>query len=93
MESVLRNTILVGHTIQSDLKVMGMEGWEGFKSIVDISKMPAFKDENRVQSLRKLAMKHLGMTIQTGSHSSLEDAQATMDLFLLQKTTEVVQTV
>lgn len=73
----------MGHTISSDLKVMGMEGWAGFKSIVDISKMSTFKDEeNRIQSLKKLALKYLGLTIQTGSHTSLEDAQATMDLFL-----------
>lgn len=86
VESILKNTILVGHTISSDLKVMEMEMWSGFKSIVDIAKIPTFKDEeNRVQSLKKMALKYLGKTIQTGSHSSLEDAKTTMDLFLLHR--------
>lgn len=88
VESLLRNCSVVGHTTHSDLKVMEMEGWKGFRSVIDISKCSVYRDEqNRIQGLKKLAAKHLSHSIQKSSHCSVEDASATMKLFLLNKPT------
>lgn len=87
MESLLQGCSVVGHTTRSDLKVMEMESWAGFKTVIDISRSRVYRDElNRIQGLKKLAAKHLSHSIQKSSHCSVEDAIATMRLFLLHKT-------
>lgn len=71
--------ILVGHSLENDLKALKMI----HRNVIDSAVLythprgPPFKN-----SLRYLALKHLGRTIQTGAdgHDSQEDALAALDL-------------
>ena len=68
----------MGHTIEKDLGVLGMEGWFGFKDVIDINKFSQYQENGKVQSLKRLAFVFLEKNIQTGMHSSLQDAKVTM---------------
>ncbi|EKD18328.1 uncharacterized protein L3040_004717 [Drepanopeziza brunnea f. sp. 'multigermtubi'] len=79
--AILKGTILVGHAIQNDLAAI-MLGHPR-RDIRDTSKFSGFRKYNngRAPSLKKLAKELLGVDIQGGEHSSIEDARATMLLF------------
>lgn len=62
-----------------------MVGWFGFKGVIDINKFSQFQENGKLQSLKKLAFVFLEKNIQTGTHSSLQDAKVTMELFKLKK--------
>ena len=80
------NKILVGHTINKDIGVCGLGQWKGWKALVDIAEYPPYKEGNgKLISLKNLTMKHLGKSIQGDRHSSVEDATATMNLYLLNR--------
>ena len=64
---------------------MGMSKWNGFKSLIDINKYSQYQESGKLQSLKRLASVFLEKEIQTGTHSSLQDAKATMKLFVLRK--------
>jgi RNA exonuclease 4 len=85
VHKVLYNRVLVGHTLYKDLEVMRMTGWKGIKSMVDVSRYSQYKEGGKVQALKKLTAVFLGRDIQIGKHSSLQDAKATMELFILRK--------
>lgn len=78
---ILKGRILVGHAIKNDLAAM-MLGHPK-RDIRDTSRFHGFRkySAGRTPSLRKLAKEVLGVDIQTGEHSSVEDARATMLLF------------
>ncbi|RFU26963.1 hypothetical protein B7463_g9369, partial [Scytalidium lignicola] len=78
---ILNNRILIGHSVKNDLKVM-MLG-HPIKDIRDTSKFSDFRkySAGRTPSLKKLAKEVLGIDIQGGQHSSLEDARVTMRLY------------
>ncbi|KAM7190752.1 Ribonuclease H-like domain containing protein [Rhypophila sp. PSN 637] len=78
---LLKGRILVGHDVKHDLAVLLLE--HPFKLIRDTAKFPGFRKygNGRKPSLRVLAREILGVEIQTGQHSSIEDARATMLLF------------
>ena len=78
---LLKDRILVGHGIKHDLDVM-MLGHPK-KDIRDTSRFSGFRkySAGKTPSLKKLAKEVLGVEIQTGQHSSIEDARATMLLF------------
>ncbi len=64
----------------------GLKEWKGCKAVVDISEFNEFQEKSgKLISLKNLSLKYLGKKIQDGRHSSTEDAQATMSLFLLKK--------
>lgn len=73
--------ILVGHAIQNDLNALLLAHPK--RDIRDTSKHPPYTalSKGRSPGLKKLAQELLGITIQTGQHSSIEDARATMLLF------------
>ncbi|RDI76734.1 hypothetical protein Vi05172_g13287 [Venturia inaequalis] len=77
----LNGRVLVGHAIKNDLAVLQMTHPK--RDIRDTSRHPAFRElsQGRTPSLKKLASQLLGMEIQQGHHSSVEDARTTMLLF------------
>ncbi|KFY65181.1 hypothetical protein V496_02757 [Pseudogymnoascus sp. VKM F-4515 (FW-2607)] len=78
---ILKGSVLVGHAIKNDLDVL-MIGHPK-KDIRDTSRFIGFRKyaSGRTPSLKKLASEVLGIQIQSGAHSSVEDARATMLLF------------
>ena len=78
---ILKDRVLVGHAIKNDLDVL-MIGHPK-KDIRDTSRFSGFRKyaSGRTPSLKKLAKEVLGVEIQSGQHSSIEDARATMLLF------------
>jgi len=76
---------IVGHTLINDLKVLEVEDNPEITSkVLDLRDISRYQNERRQPlGLKKLAWEHLGMKIQDGSHSSLEDARASLALYLL----------
>ncbi len=58
------NKIIVGHTTEKDLEVCQLKNWTGFKKIIDIAEAQAYSPGGKRVALKKLAMLHLGKTIQ-----------------------------
>lgn len=79
--TLLNARVLVGHAIKNDLTVLQMSHPK--RDIRDTSRHPAFRElsQGRTPSLKKLANQLLGVEIQQGHHSSVEDARTTMLLF------------
>lgn len=81
--AILKNKVLVGHALRNDLKVLMLS--HPPKMIRDTSRFTPFRNVTmgRTPSLKKLTSELLGATIQTGEHSSVEDAKAAMQLYNL----------
>jgi RNA exonuclease 4 len=79
--AILTDRILVGHAVRNDLEAL-MLGHPK-KDIRDTSRFSGFRKYSmgKTPSLKKLAKELLGVEIQGGQHSSIEDARATMLLF------------
>ncbi|KAK4574701.1 3'-5' exonuclease [Recurvomyces mirabilis] len=84
---LLRGRILVGHALQNDLQVLDMVSSHPKCDLRDTSRYPPFRamSGGRPPALRKLAERVLGLKIQEGEHSSVEDARASMLLFRTEK--------
>ena len=82
---LLDGKILIGHAIKNDLAALLMG--HSKRNIRDTSRYPPFRQlaTGRTPSLKKLAREILGVDIQRGEHSSIEDARATMLLFRREK--------
>jgi RNA exonuclease 4 len=82
---LMQGRILVGHSIRNDLEAM-MLGHPR-RDIRDTSRYPGFRAlaGGRTPALKKIAKEVLGVEIQGGEHSSVEDARATMLLFRREK--------
>nr|POE46762.1 rna exonuclease 4 [Quercus suber] len=82
---LLQDRILVGHALKNDLLALILT--HPRRDLRDTSRHPKFRVESRGKppALRKLARSELGMDIQTGEHSSIEDARAAMLLFKKEK--------
>lgn len=82
---LLQGRILVGHALRNDLNALLLTHPKNAQR--DTSRYAKFRIESRGKppALRKLAKSELGMEIQTGEHSSIEDARATMGLFRKEK--------
>ena len=82
---LLDGKILVGHAIKNDLEALLFSHPK--RDIRDTSRHPAFRQlaGGKTPSLKKLAREVLGLDIQGGEHSSIEDARATMLLFRREK--------
>ncbi|CEJ95152.1 hypothetical protein VHEMI10650 [[Torrubiella] hemipterigena] len=78
---ILKGRILIGHDVKHDLTAL-MLSHPG-KDIRDTSKHHSFKKlgNGRKPALRVLAQELLNVEIQSGAHSSIEDARVTMLLF------------
>lgn len=72
-------TILVGHSLENDLEALRIV----HNRVIDTSvvfKHPQYPD--RKHSLKHITKRYLNRTIQDGSHDSVEDARAAMELAL-----------
>ncbi|KAL2002942.1 hypothetical protein VTN02DRAFT_5475 [Thermoascus thermophilus] len=78
---ILDGTILIGHAVQNDLDALLLSHPK--RDIRDTSKYPPYRKIAGGGSprLKVLAEALLGLKIQDGAHSSVEDARATMLLF------------
>ncbi|XP_052072519.1 uncharacterized protein LOC127710604 [Mytilus californianus] len=82
---ILKDRLLIGHAIQNDLKVLYVSHPK--KMIRDSSRYKPFRQlfDGRNPSLKKLTAKVLGVTVQEGEHNSVQDAQAAMRLYTMNK--------
>lgn len=82
---LLDGRILVGHAIRKDLDMLLLGHPK--RDIRDTSRYPPFRQyaAGRTPGLKKLAKEILGVDIQGGEHSSVEDARATMLLYTKEK--------
>ncbi|MCJ1287723.1 3'-5' exonuclease [Xylographa opegraphella] len=82
---LMQDKILVGHAIRNDLEAL-MLGHPR-RDIRDTSRYPGFRAlaGGKTPALKRLAKELLGVEIQGGEHSSIEDARATMLLFRREK--------
>ncbi|XP_034172605.1 RNA exonuclease 4 isoform X1 [Osmia lignaria lignaria] len=80
---MLRGRILIGHALKHDLDVLYLS--HPRKHLRDTSRFKTFRQLSRgnTPSLKKLAHELLGREIQVGEHSSVEDARAAMQLYVL----------
>ncbi|KAJ4176932.1 3'-5' exonuclease [Fusarium falciforme] len=81
IDKLLKDRILIGHDLKHDLEALILS--HPARDIRDTAKFPGFKKygNGRKPALRLLAQQLLGVEIQEGAHSSIEDARATMLLF------------
>ena len=82
---LLDGRILIGHSVRSDLDALLLGHPK--RDIRDTSRYLGFRQYSagRTPGLKKLAKEILGIDIQEGQHSSIEDARATMLLFRREK--------
>jgi len=80
---LIKDRILVGHALHHDLKVLFLDHPKKF--IRDTSKYKPFKTAfgNRTPGLKALAERFLGVVVQTGEHSSVQDSQAAVRLYTM----------
>lgn len=80
---LIKDRILVGHALHHDLKVLFLDHPKKF--IRDTSKYKPFKTAfgNRTPGLKALAERYLGVVVQTGEHSSVQDSQAAVRLYTM----------
>ncbi|MBE3044671.1 hypothetical protein IMZ48_19340 [Candidatus Bathyarchaeota archaeon] len=78
---ILHDRTLVGHDLKHDLAVLGLS--HPRIDIRDTAKFQAFRHYGNggKPSLKSLAQGILGVEIQSGAHSSIEDAKVTMAVF------------
>ncbi|GAV27446.1 hypothetical protein PMKS-000914 [Pichia membranifaciens] len=79
---LLKDKVLVGHAIHHDLEALYLTHPK--HSIRDTAKHTPFKtkySKGKTPGLKKLAQEILGLDIQSGEHSSVEDARATMLIY------------
>jgi len=83
VSELLKGRILVGHAIRHDLKVLFLDHPK--KMIRDTSKYKPFRTAfgGRTPSLKNLAERFLGVKVQTGEHSSVQDSQAAVRLYTM----------
>lgn len=81
VSEILDGRILIGHDLKHDLDALILS--HPARDIRDTAKFPAFRKygNGRKPALRGLAQQLLGIEIQGGAHSSIEDARVTMLLF------------
>ncbi|KAL1138411.1 hypothetical protein AAG570_008475 [Ranatra chinensis] len=75
---IIKGRRLVGHALRNDLSVLHLSHpkWD----IRDTSRF--FREQGKgTPGLKKLALEHLGLKIQEGEHSSVQDAQAAVQLY------------
>lgn len=80
-EAIIRGRVLVGHAVYNDLQVLMIS--HPALLIRDTSRYKPFRKlaKGRTPGLKMLVKEILGLSIQSGSHSSVEDARFTMQLY------------
>jgi len=77
---MIQGRLAVGHAIHHDFKVLFIR--HPRYMIRDTSMYFKKANQGKTPSLKTLALRFLGMDIQSGEHSSVEDAQAVMKIYL-----------
>ncbi|NXT77181.1 REXO4 exonuclease, partial [Zapornia atra] len=82
---ILNGRILVGHSLRNDLKVLFLDHPK--KKIRDTQRYKPFRQrvKNSRPSLKLLCERLLNVQVQTSEHCSIQDAQAAMRLYTLEK--------
>jgi len=85
VSDLLHGRVLVGHSIKNDLKVLFLTHPK--KMIRDTSLYKPFRAafNGKTPSLKNLSARMIGVSVQEGEHSSVQDAQATMRLYTMFK--------
>ena len=85
--ALLENRVVVGHALHNDLKALGISHPRDLQR--DTARYPPYRkgmgNGSRPQKLAALALQYLGWRIQTGEHSPLEDAVASLRLYELKR--------
>jgi RNA exonuclease 4 len=83
VSDILQGRILVGHSLKHDLKVLFLNHPK--RDVRDTSVYKPFRAAfgGRTPSLKNLSARMLGVTVQEGEHSSVQDAQATIRLYTM----------
>ncbi|XP_053622732.1 uncharacterized protein LOC128682176 [Plodia interpunctella] len=78
---IIRGRVLVGHSLKNDLSVLFLSHPK--RNVRDTSRYKPFRKVTKgsTPSLKRLAKEILGIEIQHGEHSSVEDARAAMQLY------------
>ncbi|NWS91540.1 REXO4 exonuclease, partial [Toxostoma redivivum] len=82
---ILKGRILVGHALRNDLQVLLLDHPQ--KKIRDTQRYKPFKErvKSSSPSLKLLCARLLNIQVQTAEHCSIQDAQAAMRLYTLEK--------
>ncbi|XP_056361483.1 RNA exonuclease 4 [Oenanthe melanoleuca] len=82
---ILKGRILVGHALRNDLQVLLLDHPQ--KKIRDTQRYKPFKERVKSSrpSLKLLCERLLNIQVQTAEHCSIQDAQAAMRLYTLEK--------
>jgi hypothetical protein len=79
--------VVVGHALHNDFKALGISHPRDQQR--DTARYPPYRkgmgNGSRPQKLAALSLQYLGWTIQTGEHSPLEDAVASLRLYELKR--------
>ncbi|GAB5364152.1 hypothetical protein AAMO2058_000944200 [Amorphochlora amoebiformis] len=78
VSKLLERRVLVGHSVDNDLKCLMLDHPKNLLRDTAYHKPLCPK---RPKALKKLVKIHLGKTIQSGEHSSVEDARCTLELY------------
>ncbi|XP_050523460.1 RNA exonuclease 4-like [Daktulosphaira vitifoliae] len=83
VSQILKGKLLVGHALEHDLRVLKISHPKHM--IRDTSTYWQFKQltEGRTPGLKRLTLHFLGASIQEGEHSSVQDAKAALQLYML----------
>jgi RNA exonuclease 4 len=78
---LIKDRIVIGHALKNDFDALLLN--HPRKLVRDTSEYKPFRAlaKNRAPALRKLSQQILGIEIQSGQHSSVEDARVTMLLY------------
>ncbi|RSH84252.1 uncharacterized protein EHS24_005764 [Apiotrichum porosum] len=86
VKAVIKDKIIIGHALFNDLAALShrhvYEDVRDTALFYPLRKLTNIVHEGQYPSLRALSKEVLGREIQTGEHSPIEDARATMDVFL-----------
>ncbi|KAK3099220.1 hypothetical protein FSP39_001153 [Pinctada imbricata] len=85
VSDIIKGRVLVGHALQNDLRVLYLS--HPHHHIRDTQRYKKFRElfNGRFPALKKLCDKVLGVQVQEGEHSSVQDAQAAMRLYTMYK--------
>lgn len=81
---IIKNRIVVGHSVHNDFAVLKLH--HPAEKVRDTSQHYRYLFQGKVPSLKRLTENVLGMKIQEGEHDSVIDAQATMKLYVRERT-------
>lgn len=81
--NLIKGRIVVGHAIHNDFAVLKIN--HPHELVRDTSQYYKFLFQGKAPSLKKLTESLLGIKIQKGEHDSVQDAQATMKLYVKER--------